>query len=338
MGKKSTFFLAMTAFSLFAFVGVATAAQYVMKIASAGPMSAATLSAPTFFKGAIERQSAGQIKVEVFDSGQMGSEHDVYMKTKMGALQGGMTSVFETSRHATPHMLVSMLPFVWTPDNFEKFMKSKAYEPFFHSIDKEGMTMLGFTHVGFYGFITVKPIRSLKDVKKAGKIRVTEAPMARAIMNSFGVTPSVMAWGEIYQSLQQEVINGVNHSAEFLVSAKLHEPCNYFTNLMHMYPQSCFYVNSKWLGKLPSDLQELVKVNGAAACSAARDLAELKRSMAFEIMKKSGVEIITPSPEVLNEFVVAADVVHKEYKDKIGEGYLEKIYKITGYSPTSAGR
>ena len=267
----------------------AEAAQYTMKIASAGPMSAATLSAPTFFKSAIERQSAGAIKVELFDSGQMGSENDVFMKTKLGALQAGMTSVFETSRHATSHMLVSMLPFLWTPDNFDKFMKSKAYQPFFHSIDKEGMTMLGFTHVGYYGFVSRKAIRSLDDLKKAGKIRVTEAPMARAIMDSFGVTPTVMAWGEVYQSLQHGVITGVNHSAEFLVAAKLHEPCKYFINLKHMFPQSCFYVNSKWLATLPKNLQQLIMVNGAAACAAARDLAGLKREIAFETMKKAGL-------------------------------------------------
>ena len=328
----------LSAALVFVFHYTANAQQYVMKIASAGPMSSATLSAPTFFKTAIERQTAGKIKIELFDSGQMGNEHDVFMKVKMGALQGGMTSVFETSRHATPHMLVSMLPFVWTPENFEKFMKTKAYQPFFHSLDKQGMSMLGFTHVGFYGFITVKPIRNLADVRKAGKIRVTEAPMARAIMNSFGVTPAVMAWGEIYQSLQQGVINGVNHSAEFLVAAKLHEPCKYFTNLKHMFPQSCFYVNTKWLKSLPEDLQELIKVNGAAACSAARELAALKRDRAFRIMKKAGIEIINPTPEALKEFVKAADKVHKKYEKKIGKAYLQEIYKITGYTPTTAGK
>ena len=310
----------------------AQAAQYTMKIASAGPMSAATLSAPTFFKNAIERQSAGAIKVELFDSGQMGSENDVFMKTKLGALQAGMTSVFETSRHSTPHMLVSMLPFLWTPENFEKFMHSKAYEPFFHSIDKEGMTMLGLTHVGYYGFVSRKAIRTLGDLQKAGKIRVTEAPMARGIMDSFGVTPAVMAWGEVYQSLQHGVITGVNHSAEFLVAAKLHEPCKYFINLKHMFPQSCFYVNSKWLAKLPANLQELVKVNGAAACAAARDLAGLKRAIAFAAMKKAGLEIITPTPEELAKFMAAADKVHKKYAKKIGEEYLKQVYAVTSYS------
>lgn len=310
----------------------ALAEQYTMKIASAGPMSSATLSAPTFFKQAVERQSAGQITVQLFDSGQMGSEHDVFMKTKMGALQAGMTSVFETSRHATPHMLVSMLPFIWTPESFDKFMKSDAFEPFFHSIDKEGMTMLGFTHVGFYGFISTKPIRTLDDLKKAGKIRVTEAPMARAIMDSFGVTPAVMAWGEVYQALQRGVITGVNHSSEFLVAAKLHEPCDYYTNLKHMFPQSCFYVNDKWLKSLPEDLQQIVIANGAAACTAARQLCDLKKDMAFDAMKKDGVEIIDPSPEVIADFTAASDKVHEEYGKKIGEEYMKKIYEITGYS------
>lgn len=336
MNKK--YFVSFVIIIFFAISGTAFAEQYIMKISSAGPMSSATLSAPTFFKNAIERQSAGKITVELFDSGQMGSENDVYMKTKMGALQGGITSVFETSRHATPHMLVSMLPFVWTPENFDKFMKTKSFEPFLHSIDKEGLTMLGFTNVGYYGFITVKPIRTLQDVREAGKIRVTEAPMARAIMNSLGVTPSVMAWGEIYQSLQQNVINGVNHAAEFLVAAKLHEPCNYYTNLNHMFPQSCFYINSKWLSNLPDDLQKLVKVNGEAACTAARDLSKLKKDLAFDTMRKKGVEIIELSPDALKEFVVAADKVHKEYEKKIGKEYLKEIYNITGYTAQSAGK
>ena len=331
MFKKSVVLFAFVAVMILGLTAAAPAAQYTMKIASAGPMISATLSAPTFFKTAIERQSAGAIAVELFDSGQMGSENDVFMKTKMGALQGGMTSVFETSRHSTPHMLVSMLPYLWTPENFEKFMKSDAYGPFFHSIDKEGMTMLGFTHVGYYGFVSRKEIRSLEDLKKAGKIRVTEAPMARAIMDSFGVTPAVMAWGEIYQALQRGVITGVNHSGEFLVAAKLHEPCNYFINLMHMFPQSCFYVNTKWLQGLPEDLQKLIQVNGAAACAAARDLAGLKREIAFDIMKKKGVIIIDPTPEVRADFVAAGNKVHEEYAKQIGEDYLNQIYEITGY-------
>lgn len=329
--RNSVLLIAMMALAL-CLASPVQAEQYTMKIASAGPMTAATLSAPTFFKSAIERQSAGQITVQLFDSGQMGSEHDVFMKTKMGALQAGMTSVFETSRHATPHMLISMLPFLWDPNNFSEFMKSDAYEPFLHSIDKEGMTMLGFTHVGFYGFVSRKPIRTLGDLKAAGKIRVTEAPMARGIMDSFGVTPAVMAWGEVYQALQRGVITGVNHSAEFLVAAKLHEPCKYFTNLMHMFPQSCFYVNSKWLKKLPEDLQQLILVNGATACSAARELAGLKRQIAFKNMKDGGLEIIDPVADAKSEFIAAADKVHQEYGKQIGAEYLKQVYAVTGYS------
>ncbi|MBW1972271.1 MAG: hypothetical protein JRI44_05495, partial [Deltaproteobacteria bacterium] len=111
-----------------------------------------------------------------------------------------------------------------------------------------------------------------------------------------------------------------------------------FTNLKHMFPQSCFYVNTKWLKSLPEDLQELIKVNGAAACSAARELAALKRDRAFRIMKKAGIEIINPTPEALKEFVKAADKVHKKYEKKIGKAYLQEIYKITGYTPTTAGK
>jgi TRAP-type C4-dicarboxylate transport system substrate-binding protein len=84
---------------------------------------------------------------------------------------------------------------------------------------------------------------------------------------------------------------------------------------------------------LPEDLNKLVIINGEAACNAARNLSHLKRKIAIDLMKVSGIEIIVPQKADMENFRKAADIVHKEYEKKIGKEYLQKIYELTGYAP-----
>ena len=97
---------------------------------------------------------------------------------------------------------------------------------------QQEMKDLGFIYLGsgasdVYEFLTVEPVRTAEDLKGL-RLRSGGAPWAR-FAEHFGATPVQMPAGEIYNSLQTGLIDGVVTGTSAVGDFKLDEVANSYT-------------------------------------------------------------------------------------------------------------
>jgi len=83
------------------------------------------------------------------------------------------------------------------------------------------------------------------------KIRCLPSPVVTETVRLMGAAATPMAFGEIYTALQAGVIDGMEHDAPTILSAKFYETAKFFTLTRHIHTPFGAFVSERTLGRLP---------------------------------------------------------------------------------------
>jgi TRAP-type C4-dicarboxylate transport system substrate-binding protein len=125
-----------------------------------------------------------------------------------------------------------------------------------------------------FGFRQV--ITRSRDVTEAGqlaglKIRTIQSPIYVKAVELMGASPTPMAIGEVYTSLQTGVIDGYEHDASTTVQQRFYEVAHYMVRTRHIAGVLGLFASTASLARFPADLR-------AALEQAARDAATAQRA------------------------------------------------------------
>lgn len=166
-----------------------------------------------------------------------------------------------------------------------------------------------------------RPIQTTKDMSGL-KLRVPESQVIIETFNALGASPTPMPVGEIYNGLQQSVIDGAENAPLFVESMKHYEVAKYFSETNHFLIPDFLFISLKTWNKLSPDLQKVLQ----EACVemqqwefAAWDKAEGQAVATLEShgMKFNKVDI--PS------FRDAVQPVYKKFADRLDASLLKQI-------------
>jgi tripartite ATP-independent transporter DctP family solute receptor len=125
-----------------------------------------------------------------------------------------------------------------------------------------------------FGFRQV--ITRSRDVTEAGqlaglKIRTIQSPIYVKAVELMGASPTPMAFGEVYTSLQTGVIDGYEHDASTTVQQRFYEVAHYMVRTRHIAGVLGLFASTASLARFPADLR-------AALERAAREAATAQRA------------------------------------------------------------
>ncbi|MEA4954518.1 MAG: TRAP transporter substrate-binding protein DctP [Pseudoflavonifractor sp.] len=103
--------------------------------------------------------------------------------------------------------------------------------------------------------VSNKPVKTLKDWSGL-QIR-TNSSMA-AVVKAWGGTPVTMGTSEVYEALQNHLVDGGIFSYESMTGSKYYEVCNYITDLSMLQATVCIYMSKEKYNSLPADLQKII--------------------------------------------------------------------------------
>ncbi len=94
---------------------------------------------------------------------------------------------------------------------------------------------LGYFELGFRNVTnSARPVATVEDL--AGlKLRVVQAPIYIDLFTALGVNPTPMPFAEVYNALEQKVVDGQENPVSVINSAKLFEVQKYLTFTRHTY-------------------------------------------------------------------------------------------------------
>jgi tripartite ATP-independent transporter DctP family solute receptor len=236
------------------------AKDYKVKITHPDSPAAPDNLAFLYFKKLLEERSNGQFKVSVHPSATLGTQREGLEAAQIGGIEIALSSS-GIATSFVPELALLDLPFLF--NGFEE-ARTAVDSPgitklLSDSFAKKGMKFLGFYENGFRNITNNKrPIWKLSDLKGL-KIRTMEAPMHMLNFKALGASPTPMAFGELYTSLQQGVVDGQENPFVVIDLDKLYEVQKYTSVTNHIYDAMVVVASKKWFDSLPSDLQKMVE-------------------------------------------------------------------------------
>lgn len=279
------------------------------------------------FQELAAKKTNNQAEIQIFPANQLGEERVVVEGVKMGTIDM-MSSGTAIWVNFAPKLGVLDLPYVFKEfDHVHKLLDGPAGEELAKHVEQStGARVLGW--YDSFGFRNVgtksKEVKKLEDLKGL-KIRVIQTPTYVRTFELLGASPTPMAFGEVYTSIQTGVLDGWEHDPPTMVTQKMYEVTKYVARTEHLFGVLLLTVNAKKLDALPADVKKGVEEAAREACNYARSLAPEKEQAALKVLKDKGM--------VINDFDKAQAVEKvrgywKEYADKVNAGDL--LAKLTG--------
>jgi len=248
------------------------------------------------FKKVMEEISGGQVTV-IAHHGTMGeNENELVEKLEMGALDivnvspGFMTAI------GVPE--VEMLSLLYLFDSFDHW--EAALDGEFGNTMKDIISTKtgGRFKVLDYWSASVRDYYGKKKVTKPADLKgMTLRGQSAQVMQDYwkacGAIPTTVAWGELYQALQQGVVDSAeNDYTNFMLKEHHKTPNGHFiSETHHDYTTRLFVTSGAFWNKLTPQQQEWVT-------AASRAAAEEERAVTIRMAEESKAKVIRDGAEV----------------------------------------
>lgn len=287
-----------------------------------------------FFADRVKELSGGQIVIEVFPAGQMGTHTQAQEMISTGSLDlypttAGLVSVFDPDR--TQELIE--LPYLF--DNYSQaygFMDTEYVEKIFEPLQKRGIRFLAMWCNGFRHMTnSVRPINTPADMKGL-KVRVVKSEMSINIISALGASAVPMAYSELYTALGSKVVDGQENPFMNIYASKFFEVQKFMSVTKHQYSTLPIIFSEKRWQKLNDKQRKMLKQAGMEAATFMRKKVGANEDNQRKTMEQAGMKIndvpdLTPFRNAVNPVY---DWARKKWgADKVNEalGKVEAIRK-----------
>jgi len=286
---------------------------YTLKLSHNVPEDTAIHRAALAFKDEVEKNSNGQIKVEIYPNLQLGAMREQAEQVQFGSSQMTVqgTSVLTPFNE---EIQVLDLPFLWPSDEkMWEVLQGPVGDEILASFEGTGFKGMAIWAIGFKQITNNDgPINGPTDLK-GKKIRVMPSPLLVKQYESWGASPTPIDLGELYTALQQGVVSGQDNGYETIYTQKIHEVQKYMTISNHNMLNYMFVANEKWFNDLPKDLQDVVSKAAKSSAQVHFDLRVAEEAELLQKIKDSGVQVNELSAEGQKAFIEASKPVYDEF-------------------------
>lgn len=304
-------------------------AQTTLRMAYVAPPPVWGPIADQFAKNVAER-SNGEIKIQSFGAGQLGSLPQNYAGLRTGQIDMMLadTGTLALAKGGKDFNAL-FAPYVFRDNaHFKAFMLSPTFHEMLAPVEKEA----GFKYVGYVSDraprqLTTSNRKVLKPEDMKGlKVRVPETPTILEVMKAWGASPTPIPAAELYLAMKQGLVDGQDNGFDAIAGAKYYE--------VQKYAMRIDYIQSGLMVLMAADKWgRLTPAQQKAMTEAAADTEKWASKMTWEVAAKSidtlraqGMEIVEPD---LAPFRKTADEVAKKFDGEMwSKGTLQKIQAV----------
>src|SRR3954451_16243251 len=249
--------------------------------------------AAEFFARNVAERTSNRVRIEVFPGEQLGSGRDVNEMIRQGANVMNITDSGYLSDFVPDVGILNGPYLVDNYDQFGRLLDSNWYRGVDAALQKAGfrMIMMG-AYFGARHMIAEKPIRRPADM--AGMtVRVPPNQMWIETFRSLGARPTTVQWSEIYNALQQNVVQAAEAPYGSLWGARLQEVRKTISTTGHFQALLGWPINAGYFNRLPSDVRTVLLEEGGRAQLEMTRLTREQEAGFIDRFKGAGVEIVS---------------------------------------------
>lgn len=289
------------------------------------------------FKEIIEAKSNGNITADVYAGSQLGTYGEMLQGLKTGDVSA---MVFQPAPAVSfiPELAVLDLPYAfygYTQDQIDYVLNDSEFTALLdESFSNAGYKRMSFAQAATFRETTSsKPLRTLEDFSGL-KLRVLENKYHLAFWREVGAAPTPLAFGELYLSLQQGLVEAQENPYDTALAAKFAEVQDYVINTHHIIYPNLFLINEELYDSMPDDYKVLFDEAAVEAKEYAAELMAESGTVNLQGLIDGGMEVIDLPDEEIAKLKEKAGVVEDLLRDDLGDDVVDTFLNALEESKT----
>lgn len=272
----------------------------------------------------VREKTSGEIDIQTFPSGQLGSSRDVIEATSTGAIQMVDEGAAQFGQFVAPFSILEA-PYIWKdPAHMRRALSAPLMDDMnAHLAGKRNMRVVGSTYYGTRHVTSGS--RAVHNVgEMAGfKLRIPEVDTYRAMAEAWGARPTPLNFGELYLALSQGAVDGEENPLPTIHSSKFYEVQKFLVRTAHIMSPRLIAINEGTWKAIPDKHKEVLRAS----------LARFGREQDEEIVRQetgltntfrdAGMTVIEPDLDSFRKPVLAS--LPAKFEAKWGRGLWDKV-------------
>jgi TRAP-type C4-dicarboxylate transport system substrate-binding protein len=267
------------------------------------------------FANDVDKATGGKLKITVHANASLFKAPEIKRAVQGGQAQMGEVLLANFQNEWQPYG-IDGLPFL--ADSYAESMKLyKASKPALEKkLGEQGIMLLYCVPWPPQGIYVNKPINSAADLKGV-KWRAYSPSTAR-IAELVGAQPVTVQAAELSQAMATGVIESYMSSGSTGYDTKTYEHIKYWYDTQAWLPKNAVLINKAAFDALDKPAQAALLKAGADAETRGWALSQQKNGEYIELLKKNGMTIVPPPPQLKSDMKKVGDTMLKEWLDKAG--------------------
>ena len=269
----------------------------------------------------VAEKTDGKVTIDYVNNGQLGAALELAESMELGTLK--MAKLDPTTMNGyIPEYSLLVQPFLIK--DYEH-MKKVVELPEIKALDarlaeEHNITILAWLGCGFRSIAAQTKIESVADCKGI----VVRSPEADIYMNTFktlGMSPTPLAFGEMYSALEAGVINACDGPASVIYQYELYKNAPFVWRSNHMFSPVILTIATDMWNELPAEYQAIFQECAAEAAAWEWDSIEAEEDQHFQTLAESGATVTA---------VADYDGLYEELVELFTPGWGKTIEELGG--------
>lgn len=282
------------------------------------------------FKKILEEKSGGKITVEIYPNSELYGDEDELQALQSNSVQmlAPASAKFTT---LAPELQVLDLPFLFdsTEDIPEIVSPDSSVGKAIYENQKladNKVKVMGLWDNGLKQLSSNRQMKKPDDLKGLS-FRIQPSDVLRTQFSKWQADSTPMAFAEVYNALQQKVVDGQENPYSNIESQKMHTVQKHITESNHGYIGYVLVINTEFFESLPDDLKQDVQDAADEATTYNRDVAAQVNADAKKAIEDAGTtEIATLTDQERQAFKDAVvPSVWEQYADVVGQELVDEL-------------
>ncbi|HEY7758871.1 MAG TPA: TRAP transporter substrate-binding protein [Burkholderiales bacterium] len=172
--------------------------------------------------------------------------------------------------------------------HWQKVLDQDLFKPVADEIaQKADVLLLGYAGGGIRNIFASKPLPDLASLRGL-KVRVQGAPIWSRTFAAAGMAPTVIAYNEIYNAIQNGVIQAGENEAAGVEQMRFYEVAPHLALTQHAITIRPLCFSGKTFKRLPPDLQAAIVKAGREAGAFGREVESSEDARKLDALEKAG--------------------------------------------------
>ena len=306
----------------------------IMKFSHVVAPDAPKGKAAVLFKELAERYTNGKVKVELYPNSSLYKDKEELEALQLGSVQLLAPSISKFGPLGVKEFDIFDLPFLMSDDaRARQMMASPMMAEFNHKLETKGIWSLAYWDNGATVYTANKPLIWPDDFRGL-KLRIQGGKVQDAIARELGALPQILAFSQVYQSLQTGVVDGEDNVPSNILTQKFYEVQKHLTVSFHNRITYGLITSKTFWNSLPADVRAQLDRAVTESTEFFNTTAAKDNADALDKIKASGkteMHILTDAEK--KAWIAKLMPVHTEMQARFGKDFIERVYKASGFTP-----